>query len=134
MMNYRAEKSKKSEELEIPTAWQLLSTLYESFGIFLELILLFPLYILTKLGFTNIIPTLLSGNVALGPAFVAAAVTMVACSVGIGLGVGLGVGLTCSHNDTLMNNTLMNNTITTNITSTTNSPMFSVGFTPVLIG
>ncbi|CAF1072181.1 unnamed protein product [Adineta steineri] len=115
MMNYRPGKSKKSEELEIPTAWQLFSTVYESFGVFLELILSFPLYILSKLGITNIIPTLLSGNVTLGPCFVAAAVTTVACSVGIGLGVGLGVGLTCSHDSALMNST--NATNTTNMTT-----------------
>ncbi|CAF1142712.1 unnamed protein product [Adineta steineri] len=117
-MYYRAGITKKPEKPKIPTTWQIFSILYDTIELFLELILSFPIYILTKLGITNIIPTLLAANVVLGPVFVAATVTTVACSTVIGLGVGLGVGLTCSHNNTLMNNT--NTTDIINITNITN--------------
>ena len=103
----------------VPSAWQMISEMYSCIELFILLLVQFPLYILSKLGITNIIPTLLSVNSILGPACLVVGVTSVACSVGIGLGVGLGVGLTC-------NNDSNNGSINGNTTNTTSPPFVFV--------
>jgi hypothetical protein len=111
-MNYRALFRRKQEVSKPPTVWNFVSEMVTSMQLFFEMLISFPSYILTKLGITNIIPTLLSTQSIVGPAVVATSVTAISCSIGIGLGVGLGVGLTCAKDADLMNST--------NITNSTN--------------
>ncbi|UJR22679.1 hypothetical protein I4U23_025716 [Adineta vaga] len=96
LMNYRSTSRKQRKESKPPTLWQFTGEIYKMLGLIFEIIVSFPLYILGKLGITNIIPTLLSVNSIVGPGMIAVSVASISCSVGIGLGVGLGVGLTCA--------------------------------------
>lgn len=71
LTEYHLRRQTKIKQTKPPSLWNFIKEIYKSMQLLFDILVSFPMYILGKLGITNILPTLLATNSILGPAMIA---------------------------------------------------------------